>query len=79
VLAKLKPLAESAGFRVWDLSDWTTTREGLFSSPDNPHPNERGHRLIATRLLRALHEDPVVRARLGLPGKHLAAEALDAE
>ncbi|MEZ6079307.1 MAG: SGNH/GDSL hydrolase family protein [Pirellulaceae bacterium] len=54
---KLIPIATSAGFIVCDLSDWAPNQDGLFPSAE-PHPNARGHQLIADALMRMVQANP---------------------
>jgi hypothetical protein len=55
---KLRPISQDAGFIVCDLSDWTSSRDGLFQGPDDPHPNAAGHDLIAEALVNMLRRRP---------------------
>ncbi|MCC7337167.1 MAG: SGNH/GDSL hydrolase family protein [Pirellulaceae bacterium] len=54
---KLIPIATSAGFIVCDLSDWAPNQDGLFPWKE-PHPNARGHQLIADALMRMVQSNP---------------------
>ena len=64
--AKLIPIASNAGFIVCDLSDWARNRDGLFHSAEDPHPNARGHQLIADALIQMMHRFPETRPMLQL-------------
>ncbi len=54
---KLIPIATTSGFIVCDLSDWSQSQAGLFPSKE-PHPNARGHQLIADALMRMVQSNP---------------------
>lgn len=66
---KLIPLAKNSGFIACDLSDWTTTREGLFDSAEEVHPNARGHQLIADALMRLVQGNSETLPMLPIDGK----------
>lgn len=63
-----RAIAEQAGFEILSLEgvfgSGQTDTSHLWLSPDDHHPNQQGHHLIAERLLGELLRDP---ARLGLP------------
>jgi hypothetical protein len=56
--SKLITIASNAGFIVCNLSDWAETRDGLFRSPEDHHPNAVGHQRIAAALIRMINERP---------------------
>lgn len=57
-VARLFSIATNAGFLACDLSDWASSREGLFRTAQDHHPNARGHQLIAEALLRMVRASP---------------------
>jgi hypothetical protein len=58
--SQILPLAESAGFSVFDATHWHRNENGLFPSAQDYHPTPKGHRLIAETVFEIFTQTPLL-------------------